>query len=1397
LWIIVNQANSQGRKPSPEEMLFNSSQGRVFWVAIPPNEIFGYQANALEIYVASAKDCNVTISNPYTGLLKTKKVSAMKITTFSSVDGDLSWNMECRESEEIRSDKVIKIESDQPISVYVLNAKLVTSDGFLGIPQSGWGNEYIHCSYYDFKEIQDWYSGFIIIAGEDNTKVNVELRGRGKGSGKTFLGRDLGDKFQITLNAGQTYMVGGNGKSRGIWDMTGSKITSSKPVGLISFHERTIIPAYDIWNGRDHLSEMLPPVVAWGKKYVTVEYKRDKGMGDYFRIVGSQPNTKISCKYYDKDDGRILGNYEGTLKNAGDFLEFLEVFVPQGAINTIKSVRGTSVWEADKPVLLMQYAYSQDWDNMTEFDPFMIIVVPQEQYIPGTVFQTPASSAFITNWFNIIAEHDSTDLAFSDLKSIKIDGQPISNFAGGSRFTYNQIPTTNLYWAKLAMNPGAHKIVGNGKTKFGGYIYGFSYADSYGWPAAMALNKLDITDTLPPVLTKAGDCGTFYVNATEKRNGKADDNPRQVDQGVRTIELLDGSINYNLTITNPDPFVDYPPVYTADFVLEVKDKSQDAFAVFSVTDNYGNFSIDSVSYEADKISLDPSKIAFGSIRLGTSKLMTAVLSNVGDSIVTIKSIKLEKGKEYKIISGGAPPEFDIPPGGTHNIVIEYTPINESLDPKYEDKDSLLIVTRCDTSNYYIHGRAVFPRIAVEDWNAGSVVVNKKVCKDVQTGTGLKIWNEGTDELIITGIKGVVLPFTTTPSNINFPIKIAAGGDYFLSTPCFSPPATQQYSIDVTFESNAGSGDSVSNWMGRGIEPGPYVTPYDFGKIRVNSDRVGTVYIKNSGNAPVKIAGTKLRFGDKGFSIISTIPTPSVATPLDLQPDTAKSGITEIVVTVKFNPKVEFDAEDFVHPIFDASETGLNSDDVFNFVKGYAYIPKIEVTGYVFDPPILFNTIHPNIGNIVIKSTSTSAPLWVEDIKWNRAQTDFNFVGNPPTKFSIPIGQSVSIPVVFNPKQVGNLAENIDVVNDAHEAPDSIITSTTDVKGIAYSQGISNTDIDFGIITLCDEPVKTFNIANNGSGDITVYDVRLESGDQSVFSIQFNREDIPSMEARDYKVKFNPDRTGNFFATARIYSSVDSIHTVTFKGSVFDMPIQLSMKRYTADDKLAPGYKVWMDVSIKNEKASDAKINYLQAEIVYKSTWMKYDNAINKGAGLDASWTVDAVEQKIDNTTTKLIITMKSATGIMNANNAVIASPRFMILLSDNKDFEPYFGKITTADRDSCVRNSSLPGRIVINTCVADLRGITFSSQKFMLYEIDPNPVTGNNIKISYDVAFKTDTKVDIVDATGSIVKTITNETKGEGRYEEVISSADLNSGIYFVRMVSGPYSEIRKMVISK
>jgi hypothetical protein len=575
-------------------MLNNSAQGREFWIAIPPNEVPDHPPNVLEIYVTSVKRTQVTLSNPYTGLKFIKTVEPMQTTVFSTANGYMGWDWEVRESEQVTG-KGLHLEAEQPISVYVFNAKSYSSDGYMAIPVTALGKEYYHLCYWDFKEYRDWGSGFVIVAIADNTKITIKLNGRGKGKATTVKKRDIGDVIHVTLQEGQTYMVRGDATTRGVFDLSGSSIQANKPVGFISFHMRTMIPVFDISGGRDHLCEMLPPVHSWGKKFATVELKRDKGQGDFFRILASEDDTQFECKYYDKENGTLLGEWKGKLKKAGDWEDYLEVFTTTP--NRMKSIRGTAVWTADKPVLLMQYSYSEQWDGAKTFDPFMIVIASTEQYTNRTIFQTPGNKEFVTNWFHFIAEHNPNDDSFDDLKSLKIDGVPITQIE--PHFIYNRIPGTNLYWARIAVQPGAHHVYGDGKVKFSGYIYGFSQWDSYGWPAAMTFNKLDEIDTLPPLMTINKTRYKCTVTATELRNGAPDDKPRQVDQGITHIELLDGSSNYNLKIIYPNPFKTYPPVYEAEFELAVIDTFKNAVGIFSVTDAFGNYAIDSVKFYAD------------------------------------------------------------------------------------------------------------------------------------------------------------------------------------------------------------------------------------------------------------------------------------------------------------------------------------------------------------------------------------------------------------------------------------------------------------------------------------------------------------------------------------------------------------------------------------------------------------------------------------------------------------------------------------------------------------------------------------------------------------------------------------------------------------------------------
>lgn len=1401
-YILLNVAVLYSQKITAEQMLFNSSQGKEFWIAIPPNEddrqpIGNTQEIAIEIYVTSSKNTMCTVEIPGLSLIKTKKVEAFKITTFSTLTNELYWLLEVRQSEQ-PVPLGIHIYADQPISVYVLNHRHYTADGYLAIPISSCGTEYIHLSYYDFHE--DLYGGeyrgggFLITAAENGTDVFIELKGKGKEISQTLGGHKIGDRWKVTLNKGEVYCVMGVGATRGQFDLSGSRVVSNKPIGFISFHKRTMIPSFDLWNGRNMLCEMIPPVSAWGKRYATVEYQR-KGRGDFFRIIAARDNTTFTVKWYDLKDGRFLGQRGPILlKKSGDFAEFEEVYVPQGQQNTLESIKGTSIWEADKPVLVMQYSYSTDWDNSPEFDPFMILVVPREQYVPATVFQTPdAQAQFLTNFFNIVAIGDTNDPAAEKLKSLTIDGKPIWQLE--PKFIFNQIPGTDLFWAKIPVQPGAHVVKGN--TKFGGYIYGFSEADGYGWPAATAFNKVDETDTLPPEIFVVENCGVFTIRTTELRNGLPDDDPRQVDQGVYDINLLEGSENFEIKFIKE--FKTFPPLYDFTFIIQIVDKRKPGVAFLGITDRAGNTAYDTLSYVPDSIDIVPPIINFGNVRLFKTKQLVAQAINSSDSTTTIKAIYLQNGSYFSITSGTVPPEIDLPSKNAHTITISYLPTHESTNPNMFDIDTLIVITECDTFKFPVIGRGVVPKILVEDWNAGPVVVGKKVCKNQQTGQGLAIQNVGTDTLIINDFKGITLPFNLSdPYTPALEIIIPPGATIYLETPCFEPNAVGNYSIDVTFNTNGALGiDSISTWSGSGIQPGPYITSYDWGRRRVGSMNEGKVYLRNSGNSKVRVTDIKLNNLATQFKIKpgGIVPTPTPGSPVDLLPETSGSGTTQIEITVVYEPDTEFEHHNTIIPEFHPDDL-IEPGSVVGSLDGYGYLPKIEITGYEFNPPVLVGTQHPDVGKVVIKSTSQSSDLFIQSIDWqDNNLNEFVWVQPPPSNFTLRMGDSLELPVRFTPKAINRRTATVAVVNDAAPAPDSIITTTTLVIGYGIEKGIVVDSINYGLVLLCDEPIQNFTIKNTSSTTPAVIDsVVLINGDISNFQILTNFPvTLSELSEISIPVRFIPTRIGNFSALARVYSDVGNDYYVLLQAIGYDVQVQFSLQDFGSDTRLAPGMPLPFPINVSSNNWLDAKITSFSFDLVFKSDWINLIN-FSKGNILDNTWTLNAKVEPIDTTYSKIHFQGSGTNPIQNSGQ--IATTNLSLMLSDTKKFQLYLDNITFNDRDRCVIPLSDTSTILLNTCVIDLRPIITPSIKFYL-SVPQNPITMNEATIKFGIPWDSEVQLELVDLMGNSIQRYISGTLKAGDYTLIIDATNIANNIYYLRLISNGFSQSLPLILAK
>lgn len=563
-----------------EELSSNTSQGLEFWLAVPGNDDPQQPTNSLEFYVTSLYDTEVTIEAPGFGFSRKATLKAGTVVTFSTRNETANWQWEIWKSEE-KMRHGIHITATKPISVYMLNAKTVTSDGYMAIPCSNWGTKYIHNSYYDFSEVRPWKSGFCIVAKEKQTKITISLKGVGNNLAGTVKGKKIGASWSIMLDEGDVYPVMGDGTTAGGFDMTGSIVESDKPVGVISFHQRTILP-FNAQNGRDHLIEMMPPVSSWGKEFHTVEFER-KNKGDFFRVVASEDSTNVEMVYRDKKTGAVLGQRAIKLIKAGDFWEDFNYWIGSGQT---EGIRGTSSWNSDKPVMICQYSYSANWDD-ANFDPFMIVLTPLEQFGKRTVFQTPSNTAFNKNFLGIIAEDDGT---LGKLKSITFDGDTL--YKKYPQILENRIQGTNYYWGQIQfVKAGAHSVKGD--ANFGAYVYGFSEFDSYGWPAAMMQKVTDVEDTIPPTITFEN--GGSIIDTTGELRVVFKDRVG-ISSGISGFDLLSNSTNYKLIPTTTNELDRYPVTKEITATLHVIDKKKPAYAVIAVNDHTNNHSYDTVHY---------------------------------------------------------------------------------------------------------------------------------------------------------------------------------------------------------------------------------------------------------------------------------------------------------------------------------------------------------------------------------------------------------------------------------------------------------------------------------------------------------------------------------------------------------------------------------------------------------------------------------------------------------------------------------------------------------------------------------------------------------------------------------------------------------------------------------
>lgn len=369
--------------------------------------------------------------------------------------------------------KGIWVRSTDPSKLLVvsgLNYETHTSDGFLALPIMPGADQY---TYFTNSMLWNNRTGdtspslVLLVAQQDSTVVTItpteyviipyDLRE----SSQYFV--HPGESYTVTLNWLETYQI------ESLLDLTGTKIVSNKPLSVFSSHECTDVPGGV--TACDHLFEQVPPTYTWGRFFFLVPSDAQyRTAPEWYRIVSSKRATTVRITCFSVTDSVHAFSYHAYIADVGLFEQF------QIEIDNYCYV------SSDKPILVMQYAYGGTSNPQGRGDPFMMMILPNEQFVTNSTIQFYSHSFFPYNYITIVVRQEDTPSG-----SILVDGSPT---LGDWITLYCDEGVLCGYALRMSVSSNYHAVRHtDSSVPVAVYVYGFEYYGGYGYPAAMSLKS--------------------------------------------------------------------------------------------------------------------------------------------------------------------------------------------------------------------------------------------------------------------------------------------------------------------------------------------------------------------------------------------------------------------------------------------------------------------------------------------------------------------------------------------------------------------------------------------------------------------------------------------------------------------------------------------------------------------------------------------------------------------------------------------------------------------------------------------------------------------------------------------------------------------------------------------
>jgi hypothetical protein len=1329
LWLGTSCAHllqAQTSEKKGPELLGSNAEGYHFMVGFMENEITGCTEDAngsRYISIASRFESLVTVKFPGGGRIDTL------LKPFQIFSVYISWQYE-NVGEGVEKNG-IEIEATRPVSVYCYSSRSLTSDGYLALPISSWGTQYVTANYYvDHYQpnIQDTITNwaayqcaiyprggeFAVIAAYDSTVVTVIPRTR------TAAGIPAGAFYIKTLRKGEIFQIQDGGYIRGGSDITGSTITSNYPVGVLSGHVRAAVPVQ--YESKDHLIEMLPPRNALGRRYMAIPLGGRKG-GDLLRVISASVNPiQVTIT-------TASGSTPYTIPNLGGFIEY--------------NLEEPSVITAAGPVLAAQYARSNGVDPSAKFDPDMIILTPEEQFINSVIFQTLPNIdrnrvQFDKHFVTIVGEK-------KDFASIELNGRQLITWPG---LVTGDVPGVEYRWAIAELPDGkAHTIRGN--ALFGGYVYGIGDVDSYAWPIGSGLKKFfDLPpDIDAPVLKAEPFCGGYEVFVKDsgfyqvglESNGVWLDTNQSVN--VRFDREADVSRGIEFALGR----------------LTLIDPRMPGSARIWARDRDGNVGYIDVYIQNSAPKFSRDSITFDNVPLNATVSDVITITNPTTGDMLIDTLMLMRGQGFALDRNYIP--FTLAAGAKIDVRVSFAGVERKIY-----YDSLLVVVNCEHYKTPLRATIPSPEISVHNLDFDSVRVGSQKCLTLTMrsigGGPLRI-----DSLVLQGKnRGFLIP-----KNFTFPFTLESGHDTTL-TVCFTPMGTYRHDDTIRIFNNS-SRTGIATLTGVGIYPKLGIGPYDFGLLQVGDTGCAEVPIINMGTDTAHLTGLDLGT-PAGF-----IPDKSKF-PHDLAP-----GDT-LMVPICFAPT---DERPYLSDIFPLNTDGL--EDAMNQVKGLGYRLLATISGYDWKNRWV-GTSHDTI---VFVRNLGNEPITIDSIRISAGDIgDFN--AEPlPAPVVLLKGESIPVKVRFTPMLPGLRMAIISAVTSSRVVPqiDSVLQGFGLVALASDSLAFDTT-----LAYSCTQRDGQVIIYNEGNTALTISRIWFDATPSQAVLLNSPAPGYKIAVGQDLTLDFTADLAGGRDVSGRFYWQFEELPD-TFSQS---FALKGEAQKFFISGMTPPSFSIGQSfdllISVDSAHWTGTPHAGVSLRVEFNSTIANFSpTAWQERIDTSEIGWVPSGRPVFEKPGVLLLNFVPRSGSVASLDNLTFPALPFWGYLG-NSGLDTFRITMSVAEQSCAPPALATAPYQVDSLCGLNYRLIEIMGPPYNLKQNTPNPVR-TRTSISFTLGMEAATTLEVFSNDGKLVETLINQQLPAGDYTIPLNVREFPSGLYYYRLTSGPFSSIRHMLVTK